>query len=186
MIVERMRERLCAVRLYADHAPHLSTELQVYAEELERSHEELDRLLRERFIVTAQDEGLTAYEALFGPIRTDEPIQKRRELLLLRLSLKDGDFTPAGIRKALDSLGVEYELSEYPHLQKLNISVTSDHSALEQAYIRRETAKMIPAHLEYQITFNTLTWGQLDALDRTFAAIDSENLTWAQIDARTC
>ena len=48
-----------------------------------------------------------------------------------------------------------------------------------------QISKIIPAHLEFQITFNTLMWSQLDDMDRTFSAIDSENLTWKQLDTRT-
>ena len=185
MIYEKMSERMRAVRLYDEDAVNLNTELSVYAEELERLHTELESALRERFITTAVDEGLSTYESLFGPVRSGESAASRREKLLLRLSLGEADFTPAGIRRSLDSLGIRYELSEYPSLYRLNINVTSDHSYKEKVFIRREVADMIPAHLNYQLTFNTLTWQQLDQMDCSFAENDSANLTWAQIDART-
>ncbi len=185
MIFEKMRDRLSAVRLYAPDAFYLNTELTVYAEELERSRAELDHLLREMFIPTAEAEGLSEYERLFGLLRENEAAAKRREMLLLRMSLREDDFTPSGIRRALDGLGVSYELSEYPTLQKLSVIVTSEHTLKEKAFIARQIAELVPVHLDYQLSFNTLTWDQLDHLERTFDAIDSENLTWDQADNRT-
>ena len=184
MIFERLNERTHAVGLYADDAVNLNTELEVYAAELERLSEELDRILRESFVVTAEDEGLSVYERIFGAVREDASVEQRREMLVLRMMLGDNDFTPAGFSKAMDSLGVSWELSEYPGLQRMNITVLSDHTPGEQAFIRSQVAELVPAHLEWQLTFNTLTWDQMDRMDRTFTAIDSEALTWDQIDNR--
>lgn len=185
MIYEKMKERTGVVGIYDDDASNLEIELMVYTEELERSRDNLDRLLRERFVTTARDEGLSAYERLFGAVTEGESVDERRERLLLRMSLREDDFTPAGIRRALDSLGIQCELNEYPALQRLNITVTSDHTPKEQAFIREQVAGIIPVQLSCQITFNTLTWEQMDAMNRTFGAIDNENLTWSQIDNRT-
>lgn len=185
MVYERMKERLAPVKAYADGAQVLSFELKAYATEIERLYDALSVMFRERFITTAEDAGLSVYEELFGPDRSGESTVRRRELLYLRMNLGENDFTPAGMRKALDSLGLEYVISEFPALQRLVITATADYSAAEQAWIRREVGKLVPAHLGFQLTFNTLTWAQWDALDRTFGAIDSENRTWSEIDERT-
>ena len=184
MIYERMKERTGTAGIYSDDAERLSVEIRVYAEELERSRETLDRLLRERFVTTAQDEGLGAYERLFDAVTEGKTVEQRRESLLLRMSLREDDFTPAGIRRALDSLGVSYDLNEYPVQRRVNITVTSDHTLKEQAFIRSQVSGMIPAHLICQLSFNTLTWQELDNMNRTFSSIDSEDMTWDQIDNR--
>lgn len=173
------------IGIYDIGADALSWELKAYAGELQRLYADLGILFRERFVTTAQDIGLKAYEEVFGPERRDESAEERREKLLLRMNLGGGDFTPAGIRKALDSFGLKYTLSEFPYIGKMTVTATTDYSQAEQAWIRREVEKIIPAHIEFQLTFNTMTWTQLDALDRTFAAIDSEDLTWQQIDNLT-
>nr|WP_316622144.1 putative phage tail protein [uncultured Ruminococcus sp.] len=180
--------------LYRYHAPVgiydigsgvLSWELKAYAAELERLYSDLGILFRERFVATAQDMGLRVYEEMFGPVRAGEGAEERREKLLLRMNLGGGDFTPDGIRKALDSFGLNYTLSEFPQIGRMTVTATTDYSEAEQAWITREVEKIIPAHIEFQLTFNTMTWAQIDALDRTFAAIDNEDLTWRQIDNRT-
>ena len=186
MVYEAMKRSMAPLRIYSDDAKAVDRELRVYAAELELLYGELDAMFGERFIGTARDMGLRVYEELFGPERSELSTELRRERLLMRMNLGEGDFTPAGIRKALDSLGLGYDISEFPELNKLNIvAVTEDYTRAEQAFIEREVGKIIPSHLEYQITFNTLTWSQTDAMDRSFAAIDSEDLTWKQIDTRT-
>lgn len=183
-IAERMKQRLSQVGIYAPGAQALGWELNAYAAALEQLYARLNVLFRERFIVTAQAEGLAAYEQLFGPVRSDESAQSRREKLLLRLNLGDGDFTPAGIAKAMVSFGLSYSLREFPALGKLNIDADTDYDAAQQAWIRREVEKIIPAHIEFQLTFNSMSWADLDALNRTFGAIDAENQTWSEIDSR--
>ena len=184
-VFERLKDVLSPVGIYASDAAVLFCELKVYADELELLYAELGAMIRERFVTTAEDMGLTAYEAFFGPVRTDESIEDRREMLLLRMNLGGGDFTPAGIRRALDSFGLEYTISEFPQIGKLNVTAVTDHSVAQQAWIRREVEKIIPAHVEFQLTFNSMTWAQIDALDRTCREIDSEDQTWEQLDNRT-
>lgn len=184
-IYENMLRRLAPIRIYSDDAEELHRELYAYSTELERLYQELDEMFRERFVDTAQGEGLSVYERFFGPERDDETVENRRRMLKLRTELGDGDFTPAGIRKALDSFGLQYVISEFPHLNKLTVTAVTDYSAAQQAWIRREVEKIIPAHIEFQLTFNTMTWAQWDALDRTFQTIDAEDCTWKQIDNRT-
>ena len=186
MVYESMKSTMAPLKIYSADAQDLDRELTVYADEIERLYTELDGMFGERFISTAEDIGLRVYEELFGPERSELSAQQRREMLMLRMNLGEGDFTPAGISRALDSLGIDYTVSEFPALNRLNITAaTEDYSEAEQAFIEREISKIIPAHLEFQITFNTLMWSQLDDMDRTFSAIDSENLTWKQLDTRT-
>lgn len=184
-VYDSMRAALSTVDIYDTSAPNLSAELHAYADELERLYSELDELLDERWLATAGDMGLSEYEELFGPARHGEDADERRRLLSLRLTLGCGDFTPGGIRQALDSFGLEYEISEYPGYDRLNITAQSDYTKAQQNFIKAETAKIIPAHIEYQLVFNTLTWNDHDAMNRSWSAIDGDNLKWAQIDELT-
>ena len=186
MVYESMKRSMEPLGIYRSDAELVDRELQVYAAEIERLYTRLDSMFGERFIGTAEDIGLRVYEELFGPDRTGERTEDRRHMLNLRMNLGEGDFTPAGIGKALDSLGLSYTISEYPEIDRLNITaVTEDYTPAEQAFIEQEIAKIIPAHLEFQITFNTLTWDQIDAMNKMFALIDYEDLTWKQMDTST-
>ena len=183
MVLEDMLEALEPIGCYDTSAPHLRAEIRVYAEEIERLYAELDSIIDERFIATAGDEGLSAYEEMFGPAMTGETAADRRERLRLRFGLGEGDFTPSGVRRALDSFGFEYTMSEFPSQDCLDIVATADYSAARQSFISREIGKIMPSHTEYRLTFNTMTWDQLDARGKTFTSLDNDNMTWAQIDS---
>lgn len=183
MVYERMRSAHTPIGAYADDAPQLEAELHAYADELERVYSELDTILPERFLLTADDEGLSAYEELFGPARTGEDLAVRRERLRKRLTLGGTDFTLSGVSRALDSFGLSYVIAQFPRYYRLNIIAEADYTEAEQAFIRREVEKIIPPHIDFQLVFNTLSWDELDARDKTFAALDNDNLTWARIDA---
>ena len=183
MVLQSLRRNLAPLGIYHPNAEALGYELKAYADELERLYTWLDTLLDEGFIQTAEDIGLTVYEELFGPSRDELTPEVRRERLLQRMTLGEGDFTPSGIEKALDSFGLSYTISEFPNLNRLVIAAQTHYSSAEKAFIAQETEKIVPAHLEYQLVFNTLTWAQLDARDRTFRRLDSDNLRWEQIDA---
>lgn len=169
--------------IYRNRPENVENELKTYADEIERLYTKLDERLPERFLSTATDRGLREYEELFGPARDALSVEERREMLRKRLSLGEGDFTPEGIRKALDSFGLEYLVSEFPAFFRLNIIAQTDYTKAEQAFIRREVEKIVPAHLGFQMVFNTLTWQELDARNKTFAQLGNDNLTWEEIDA---
>ena len=183
MVLESMRRAMRPLGIYRANAAHLNAELKAYADELEQLYTELEEMLPERFITTATDRGLKEYEELFGPAQEALSVQERRERLQKRLTLGEGDFTPAGIEKALDSFGLVYTISEFPTLNRLNIIAQADYSKAEQAFIRSEVEKIVPAHLEFQMVFNSLMWSELDARDMTFGALDNDDLTWEQIDS---
>ena len=184
-VLDSIKNALSAVKLYDMTAPALNAELHAYADELELVYSELEELLPERFLQTAGDRGLSAYEEMFGPARGELSDEERRRLLNLRLTLGCGDFTLRGIMQALDSFGLEYVISEYPRFDRLNITAQSEYTKAQQNFIKSETAKIIPAHIEYQLVFNTLTWSELDARDKSWTQFDSDDLTWDQRDEET-
>ena len=183
MVLESIKRHMAAVGVYDGAFARSGAELRVVAEELERLYDEPDQGMEERFLSTATGEGLSVYEEIFGPAHPELSAAERRARLRLRIGLAEGDFTPSGIRSALDSFGLEYTISEFPRLYRLNILATADYTEAEQAFIRQEVAKIVPAHLIVQMVFNTLTWSELDSRNRSFAVLDGENLTWEQIDA---
>lgn len=180
---ERMKKALSAIRLYDPDAPNLSAELHAYADELDRAQLEWETLLREGFLTSAEDRGLSEYEEMFGPSREDLSTADRRRMIMGRIALGKGDFTPGGIRRALDSFGLSYVVAEFPLNDRVNIIAQTDYTKAQQNLIRQETAKIIPAHIEFQLVFNSMTWAQLDARGKTFLQLDNDNLSWDQIDA---
>ena len=153
MTFDRMKAALAPVKLYGDSAEELNAELMAYADELEMIEGVFAALLPERFFATAQDEGLSAYEALLGPVLDNESAEDRGERLRLRASLKKGDFTRGGVERALDSFGLVYDIEELPALSVVNITAYGEYTDAQKSYIRSETRKIIPAHLTVNIDF---------------------------------
>jgi hypothetical protein len=183
MVLDSMKRALGAVGVYDLSAPTLSAELRAYADELERLYTALAAIPPERFLSTAGDEGLSAYERLFGPVRSTLSLSERRQRLKKRFTLGGSSFTPAAIAQALDSFGLSYIIDEHPAYNRLNIIAQTDYTEAEQAFIAEQVGKIIPAHIECQMVFNTLMWSELDARDKRFSELDNDNLTWEQIDA---
>ena len=183
MVYTDMKRAHDPIGVYRPFAPELTAELRTYAEELELLTDRLESILPERFLATAGNEGLSAYEELFGPAMSSLSVTARRERLRKRLTLGNGDFTLRGIRQALDSFGLRYVISEFPRFYRLNIVAEGEYDKAQQAFITREVTKIIPPHIDFQIVFNTLSWEELDGRNKRWSDIGGDNMTWAQWDA---
>ena len=179
-----MKNKLMPLNLYILENSHIEDELYVYAVELDRLRAETDRILREGFLDTAEEEGLSEREQMYGRARGDLSSEKRRELIKKRFSLGLGDFTVDGIKTALDSFNLQYTIVEYPSLLKVYVNASGDYTDEEERWIEEQAQKTVPSHLEFQLLFDTLSWEELDASDRTFSVMDAENLSWEQLDRR--
>ena len=177
-----MKKKLSPLGLYRLDHSHIEDELYVYALELDRIREESDRLLREMFLSTAMEEGLSMMERMFSRPHTQLSVQTRREMLQKRLCLGLSDFTLEGLRTALDSFHLSHTICEYPSLNKLVVLAQGDYPENEEKWIESEAQKFVPLHLEFQLDFNSLSWEEIDGRDLTYATFDSENRTWKTLD----
>ena len=177
-----MKKKLRPLGLYRLENSNVEDELYVYGLELDRLRTESDRLLREMFLQTAQEEGLSQLERMFSRPRTELSAATRREMLQKRFSLGLSDFTVNGLTTALDSFHLSYTICEYPSLNKLTVLAQGNYSESEQRWIEEEAQKFVPLHLEFQLAFNSLSWDEIDGRDLTYANFDSENRSWESLD----
>ena len=88
---ESMSTKLLQTGLYGiEQGGAVDCELKAYAVELDRIYTELDVLLREAFVSTAQTYGISEREKFIGKERTDLTLARRRELLMLRETRASG------------------------------------------------------------------------------------------------
>lgn len=177
-----MKKKLRPLGLYRLENSHIEDELYVYALELDRLREESDRLLREAFISTAEEEGLEEIEKMFSRPRTELSVETRREMLRKRLSLGLSDFTPDGLKEALDSFHLSYTIHEYPLQNKLIVLAEEEYSESEEKWIEQEAQKFVPLHLDFQLAFHSMSWDEIDLRALTYAAFENENRTWEELD----
>lgn len=153
--LESMINKLSPLGVY-----NLSEDSVVYAElaafsaGLDIIRETLDLLLKENFIATAEDFGIEVYEHLVGTPRKDLPLEKRRQMLLERLSMNTDDFTPDGFEKMQKMLGVEGSIEEYPESMRVTLNFSQDsYSYAQKEWIATQAKALFPAHIESDIVF---------------------------------
>ena len=114
-VLESLLSRLSPIKLYSlKEGGNTYNELSAFAVGLEILRFELSEMLLECFLSSAESYGLSRYERLWGGEREHLPTDKRREMLISRSSLNLNDFTPQGVSKIFDLLGVAGTINEFP------------------------------------------------------------------------
>lgn len=112
-ILQSMKNKLSPLGLYDMSSGTLvSAELECYASELQRVSDELDGLLRERFVSTAEDRGLTVYEDMTGFMRLDNTTAGRRASILGAMAIKNTDNRLSDMDMLKPVFGVSGSFSE--------------------------------------------------------------------------
>ena len=161
---------------------NIYSELSVYAQEFERMREELEVALCECFVPTAQAEGLAGAERIWGAVREDLPLEKRRSMVLSRYALSDGDFTMQTAEKLLKAVGISGEICEYPKLFRVTVAVSGNESLAKRKWIRSELRSLFPAHLEVDPVFEGFCWRDADSRGLTFLQIEEKGMCWDDAD----
>lgn len=178
-----MKESLSTLSLYSFDKTNIVYELEAYALMLDKLNSELEKMLKECFIDTADSYGLENRELIIGVKRDDLTISKRREMLKLRESIDQSSFTVDKIKKSLSSFGlVDYTLKEFPYLYTVVIDTLGSYTEPQKAWIRSQVEKIMPAHLNAYVVFNGPTWQQSDTKNNSFSYIDSLDYKWEEID----
>lgn len=122
---ESMTAKLRATGLYRlTNGGAVSLELQAYAQELDRLFGEIDEMLREAFIPTAETYGITERERMIGRERDDLSLARRRELLLRRESRTVGSSSPQDLNDVIEACGVtDYDVDFTPRLCQIDVTV---------------------------------------------------------------
>lgn len=158
-------------------------ELESYCVGLDVLKETADELITECFIATACDYGLSLYEKLNGPERTDFTTEQRRNMLIQAVTVDCNDNTLNGIYQYLSSLGLECVITENPHICDLYILATGgEYTPIQKKYIREKAEDFLPCHLTFTIDFRSLDWEYLDSLGLVFHQIDLKDMTWSDFE----
>lgn len=181
---ESMKKKLRPLGIYdLSDGTNISAELKAYAEALDRHRDNLDEALRECFIGTAEDYGLSERERIFTSPRTSRTAAGRRDLLRERFVLGERDFTPEGFEKFLRSFGANtFSYSELPSAQSFTVVLGGDYPQAEEEWIKNQIRLVIPAHLDGYVYSGGQIFGVIDLRDLTFAEIDAQDYSWDQLN----
>ena len=181
--LERLIKAHSPVGIYdIKNGGNIYSELSVYAQEFERLREELEIALCECFVPTSQAEGLMASERIWGSVRDDLPLYKRRSMILTRYALCEGDFTALAAEKLLKAVGISGEICEYPKQFRITVKVQGSESLAKRRWIREQLRSLFPAHLEVDPVFEGFDWKCADDLGLTFSQIEEKAVCWDDAD----
>ncbi len=181
--LESLTDKLSPLGIYnLSGDTNIMNELKAYACALDKHRENIDTLLRECFISSAESYGITLREKLVGEIKSFYPLGKRREMLIIRNSFSENDFTIDGLKKFIKSLGVtDYTISENYAMNVISVCVGGSYSDAEAKWIKKQIEDILPAHLEAYVYYGGKTWRQFELQDKTFAQLDALDLRWQDI-----
>lgn len=184
-IIENMIKHLKPLKLYKlNEGTGIYNELSVYANALEQSVTEADALLKESFITTAEDYGLSIREKIWGLPRTELTTKKRRNAIAERFCINYSDCTLSTMKKFLASLGVQAAITEISNKYRVYIYVEngSTFSIPVRKYINEQAEAFFPAHLEIFLDYRVANWDTLDSHKTMFSTYDSFNYTWDRVE----
>lgn len=162
---------------------NINYELRAYSVGLDILSDALAQLLREYFIPTAEDFGLSKRERLVGAVRDDLGTEKRRDMLVKRSSFGAEDFTLSGMYKALGVLGIEGKITEYPKVNRVTIEVENKGLTKgKRNWIVSQIQMLFPAHLEADAVFSGFSWADIDSKGQSFSQMENTAKTWFEID----
>lgn len=131
----------------------VAAELSAYNAGLSLIEDEINLLKRELFIQTAQDFGLKIWESINGSIMSNLPLEKKRELLIKKLSVTPRDYTLQGIERSLSAMGIHTQLYDID-LGILYVDISGcDIPNLTHNKIVQMCERVVSAHLNVIYSF---------------------------------
>lgn len=152
-----MKTKLDATGLYRiEQGSNIYAELKAYASGLDVLFETLEAMLKELFIDTAEDYGISAREELLGKPRSEFTLEKRREMLRIYEQMTDGKCTKSAFEAVLRGYGLsDFSITESPSHYRIGITVNEQISPELQTLISDRIAQDFPTHLNVTLKFGT-------------------------------
>lgn len=158
-------------------------ELSVWAEEFDLLQAETEGLLRELFIVTAENYGIAVNEGIYTAPNEAEGLSLRRQRLLNRLNLNGNCFTLKEITSAIRDFGAaDFQIIEFHSRYNVVVEIYGDYSDASIEFIKGEIKKIMPAHLITEVYFNGISWADIDGESLSFDTMDGKGYSWNYID----
>lgn len=150
-----MKQKLLPLNLYSVSSnSNLSAELLAYAEGLDILFDNLDTMMRECYISTAESYGITEREKLIGAERSEYSIAKRRDMLKNREQTLGLSCTPEAFNMMLKSYGLsDFTMTEKFAQQEVVINVYDSLSNEIKNWINERVEADFPSHLKITVAY---------------------------------
>ncbi len=181
--LESMTAKMKAAKIYTlSGNTTVDYELQAYAQGLDMVCGELETLQRESFVATASDYGLENAEKLLR-IGAQENEEERRNAVMKRCAVTPNDFTVGDMERIFAMEGIDARICERFTDQCIYVNCMDASPTEEKKEAVLQTAKnYLPAHLNAELDFRSISWNNIDGADETFDTKDAFSYTWDAID----
>ncbi len=126
-------------------------ELAAYAEGLELFFGELEELLRECFVSTAEAEGLTMREAIIRRMNFNHTLAGRRSALTAAMSVGTRDVTSGDLAKVIASFGLTGRFVFDPTRLRITLETPQTMSAAQQSRLESEMSRLLPCWTDIKV-----------------------------------
>lgn len=155
---ESMSEKLSKTGLYSTAEGNLVyAELMAYAEGLDIYYNALDELLRECFVATAEDYGLTMREEFLRKCSVYDSVEGRRKSIIAALSVCNTDYTLEGFQKCLDIFGIDGTLTEDGGNFLFTFDCTTAIPENKLELIKEQLSEFLPPHFDFEFNVESDT-----------------------------
>lgn len=149
---QQMKEILSATGLYdVSEGSLIYAELMAYAKGLDLLFDELEEMLRECFVVTAQSYGLTIRENFLKRFHLDNTLEGRRNAIINALSVCQTDYTYAGMRKIRDSFNVHGDFHASVSPLKVTFQCTDKLTSSQKQLLADQMKRFMPCWLPFEL-----------------------------------
>ncbi|HJB56762.1 MAG TPA: YmfQ family protein [Candidatus Flavonifractor intestinipullorum] len=143
----------------------------------------LEEVEREMLLLTAEDWGLSAVEALLRRRPAAPTLEQRREALAALLRIGGDSFTLEAINDTLRGCGLQAVASEtgtpgYVEVRFPDVPGIPDGIETMQAIIE----EILPAHVGITYVYWFSTWAELEEQLETWGDIEELGLTWGEME----
>lgn len=178
-----LRDLLAPLGVYRWEGSFQWGELQSEGQVLDGVAEELARIQREMNLATAQEEGLTALQSLFGLEPGARDTEELRLALAALLRIGGDSFTLAAMNDTLRGCGVSAQVAETGDPLHLVVSFPGI-GGVPADFGRVQTIleAILPCHVWVEYTFSAMTWLALESKFGDWNSLEGDKITWTDLE----
>ncbi len=178
----QLRDLLEPLGVYRWEGSYQWGELKSAGAVLDGVEETLALLRQEMNPATAQGEGLQLLSSLLSREYEDKDSQALRDCLTALMRVNESCFTLAAVNDALQGCGIPAQVEEGPDPLRLTVYFPeSDGPPKNWDLIRGLIEDILPCHLEISYRFRFVTWGRMEAMYPTWAALEAAGVRWRDL-----
>lgn len=180
---EFMKNLLAPLRIYELEWGSGADELDAAGAALDEIYDRLLVIERESSVVTAQDEGLSAYEEILPYAAGIGTLEERRSAICAFLSIDDASFTTADIQRTIVGCGTSALVHETESPDTVRVSFPAKRGipdGIEQ--MQQSIESILPCHLLVEYVYVYPTWEEMEAAFALWSDIEQAGMTWNMME----